>query len=104
VPSLRSAPGDCVTQRGLTNDGRDDIWVDGVGPRDQGGGDRMERRTLFELSGRNCGQRSIRDTLCATDLEGQHTSNNEGDRSQKEGTHNDQFARERGAERTGRCS
>jgi len=56
--------------------GRDDIWVDDLSPGDQGGVDRMEWGTFFELGGRDC--------------------SSEGDRSQKEGTHDEWSAGKEG--------
>jgi len=46
---------------GLTNLGWDDVWVNDLGPGDQGGVNRIEGRTFFELGGRDCSPRSIRD-------------------------------------------
>jgi len=52
--------------RGSTDLGWDNIWVDNLGPGDQGGMNGIEGRTFLELGGRDCGQWSIRDTPGAT--------------------------------------
>jgi len=48
----------------------------------------MERRTLLEMAGKDCDQRSVGDILRTTDSKEQHTCRNESDGEEKEGTHN----------------
>ena len=73
---------------GLIHLVRDDIRVNNLGPSNQRGGNGMERRTLFEMAGRDCGQRSIRDILETTGSKKRHACRDESDDNEKEGAHN----------------